>query len=147
MTEEKFSGQIPTAGGLKSDELKEIAIGNVQTPKNVAEIQQSLGCVNYLARLLPKVFDTAKPLWDLTCKNNQWQWTDKERKSFAETKQLLTVQPILSYYDVNKYVTIQCDASNYGTGGVLLQEGKPIAFTSRTLTSTEQNYAVIEKEC
>ena len=79
--------------------------------------------------------------------NNQWQWTDKERKSFDETKQLLTVQPILSYYDVNKYVTIQCDASNYGTGGALLQEGKPIAFTSRTLTSTEQNYAVIEKEC
>ena len=53
----------------------------------------------------------------------------------------------MSYYDVYKYVTIQCDASNYGAGGVLLQEGKPIAFTSRTLTSTEQNYAVIEKEC
>ena len=68
MTEEKFLGQIPTAGGLKSDELKETAIRNVQTPKNVAEIQQSLGCVNYLARLLPKVFNTAKPLWDLTCK-------------------------------------------------------------------------------
>ena len=33
------------------------------------------------------------------------------------------------------------------TGGVLLQEGKPIAFTSCTLMSTEQNYAVIEKEC
>ena len=43
-------------------------------------------------------------------------------------------------------MTIQCDASNYGTGGVLLQEGKPIAFTSRALTSSEQNYAVIEKE-
>ena len=89
---------------------------------------------NYLARLLPKVLDTAKPLWDLTCKNSQWQWTYKERKSFDETKQLLTVQPILSYYHVNKYVTIQCDVSNYGTGGVLLQEGKPITFTSRTLT-------------
>ena len=44
-------------------------------------------------------------------------------------------------------MTIQCDASNYGTGGVLLQEGKPTAFTSQALTSTEQNYAVIEKEC
>ena len=44
-------------------------------------------------------------------------------------------------------MTIKCDASNYETGGVLLQEGKPIAFTSCTLMSTEQNYAVIEKEC
>ena len=53
----------------------------------------------------------------------------------------------MSYYDVNKSVTIQCDASNYGTGGILLQEGKPIAFTSRALTFSEQNYTVIEKEC
>ena len=44
-------------------------------------------------------------------------------------------------------MTIQCDASNYGTGGILLQEGKPIAFTSRALTFSEQNYTVIEKEC
>ena len=80
-------------------------------------------------------------------KKNQWRWTEKEQKSFYETRRLLTLQLILSYYDVNKSVTIQCDASNYGTGGVLLQEGKPIAFTSQALTSTEQNYAVIEKEC
>ena len=44
-------------------------------------------------------------------------------------------------------MTIHCDASNYGTGGVLVQGGKPIAFTSRALTSCEQNYAVIGKEC
>ena len=44
-------------------------------------------------------------------------------------------------------MTIHCDALYYGTGGVLVQEGKPIAFTSRALTSTEQNYAAIGKEC
>ena len=49
------------------------------------------------------------------------------------TKRLLTVQPILSYYDVNKSVTIQCDASNYGTSRVLLQEGKSIAFETSNL--------------
>ena len=44
-------------------------------------------------------------------------------------------------------MTIPCDASYYRTGGVLVQESKPIAFTSRALTSTEQNYAAIGKEC
>ena len=82
----------------------------------------------------------------MICEKNQWQWTDKQQKPFDETKRPLKVQPILSYYDVNKSVTIQCDASNYGTSGLLLQEGKPSAFTSRALTSTEQNCAVIEKE-
>ena len=146
MTKVKFMKQILTADGLKPDESKVTAIRNIQTPKNVAEIQRFLGCVNYLTRFLPKVSDTAKPLRHLKCEKNQWQWTEKEQKSFDETKRLLTVQPIFSYYDVKKSVTIQCDASNYGTGGVLLQEGKPIAFTSRVITSSEQNYAVIEKE-
>ena len=134
-------GQILTADGLKPDESR------VMKPKNVAEIQRFLACVNYLSRLLPKVSDTVKPLRDLTCEKNQWRRTEKEQKSFDKARRLLTVQSILSYYDVNKSVTIQCDALNYGTGGVLLQEGKPIAFTSHALTSTEQNYAVIEKEC
>ena len=134
MTEVKFMGQILKAVGLKPHESKVTAIRNI------------LGCVNYLARFLPKFLDKSKPLGDLTCEKNQWQWIPKEQKSFDETKWLLTVQPILSYYDVNKSVTIQFDISNYGTVGVLLQEGKPIAFTSCALTSTEQNYAVIEKE-
>jgi hypothetical protein len=43
-------------------------------------------------------------------------------------------------------VTIQSDASEKGLGGTLLQDGQPVAFTSRALTKTEQNYAQIEKE-
>ena len=41
------------------------------------------------------------------------------------------------YYDVTKEVTLQCDASQSGVGAALLQEGHPVAFTSRALTSTE----------
>ena len=48
--------------------------------------------------------------------------------------------------DPSKETTIQCDAGSYGLGGVLLQEERPIAFTSRALTHTEQRYAQIEKE-
>ena len=76
MTDVKFMGQILTADGLKPDELKVTAIRNIQTLKNVTEIQQFLGCVNYLARFLPKASDTAKLLRDLTWEKNQWQWTD-----------------------------------------------------------------------
>ena len=42
--------------------------------------------------------------------------------------------------------TIQVDASSRGLGAALIQEGKPIAFASKSLTDTEQHYANIEQE-
>ena len=54
--------------------------------------------------------------------------------------------PVLAYYDVTKPVVIQCDASKSGLGPPLLQEGRPIAFSSHVMSQTEQKYAQIEKE-
>ena len=63
-----------------------------------------------------------------------------------KVKQLITREPVLKYFDPSKEVTLQCDASKSGLGAVILQEGQPIAFSSRALTSNERNYAQIEKE-
>ena len=38
------------------------------------------------------------------------------------------------------------DASSKGLGAVILQEDNPIAYASKALTKTQQNYAKIEKE-
>uniref|UniRef100_A0A8C7JBX1 Gypsy retrotransposon integrase-like protein 1 n=1 Tax=Oncorhynchus kisutch TaxID=8019 RepID=A0A8C7JBX1_ONCKI len=62
-------------------------------------------------------------------------------------KSLASSMPVLRYYDVMKPVTIQSDSSQRGLGCCLMQEGQPVAFASRALTPTEQNYAQIEKEC
>ena len=72
MTEVKFMEQILAADGFSPAESKVTAIRKIQILKNVAEIQRSLGCVNCLARFLPKVLDAAKPLRDLTCEKNKW---------------------------------------------------------------------------
>ena len=63
-----------------------------------------------------------------------------------KVKQLITREPVLKYFDPSKEETMQCDASKSGLGAVILQEGQPIAFSSRALTSNERNYAQIEKE-
>ena len=54
--------------------------------------------------------------------------------------------PVLSFYDPSKELTLENDASEYGLGSTLMQEGKPIAFSSRALSSAERNYAQLEKE-
>ena len=58
---------------------------------------------------------------------------------------------VLVHLDVNLSIKLQCDASPYAVGAVLSHvmdsgEDSPIAFASRTLTSSEQNYAQIQRE-
>jgi len=49
-------------------------------------------------------------------------------------------------YDVSKPLTLENDACEYGLSSALFQEGRPIAYASRTLTDAEKRYAQIEKE-
>ena len=52
----------------------------------------------------------------------------------------------LKYYDRNKPMILQCDTSLKGLGACILQDNKPIAFASKSLTDTETRYANIERE-
>ena len=54
---------------------------------------------------------------------------------------------VLSYYDPAKPLTLQTDSSMSGLWATLLQEGKPVAYASKSLTSNEKNYAHIQLEC
>ena len=51
------------------------------------------------------------------------------------------------YYDQSKESkTLNVDASSKGLGAALVQEGQPIAYASRALSKSQQNYAQLEKE-
>ena len=63
-----------------------------------------------------------------------------------KTKTALTSLPVLAYFDKDKDHIIQTDASKTGLGAVLLQEGQPVVYASRTLTDTECRYSNIERE-
>jgi hypothetical protein len=59
---------------------------------------------------------------------------------------VITQATVLSYYDSSKPFRLQFDASSKVICACCLQNGKPIAYTSKTLTLTETRYAQIEKE-
>lgn len=145
--EVKFMGHILTRDGLKADPEKTRAVQEMAVPKSAKDLLRFLGFVNYLSRYLPRLADEATHLRMLTRVDVAWQWEDKEELAFERIKRLVTRNPVLRYYDVEKPVTIQCDASEKGLGAAILQEGQPVAFASRTLSTTEQKYAQIEKEC
>ena len=75
-----------------------------------------------------------------------WHWGDHQQKAFDKVKKMISSSPVLSFFDSNKEITIQCDASQSGIGAVLLQEGRPVTYASRSMNSAELHYAQIEKE-
>ena len=84
-------------------------------------------------------------------KGRKWRWTEKCEKAFSETKRMISSDQVLTHYDPQLPIKLECDASAYGNGAVLshvMGDGtdRPIGFMSRSLTSAERNYANIDKE-
>jgi len=67
-----------------------------------------------------------------------------KKKVFEEIKKLITKTSSLKYFNMNQPVVVQTDASLEGLRAVLLQEGQPVSYGSRSLTDNEKNYALIE---
>ena len=141
--EVKFMGHVIGSDGLKPDPDKITAIENMPKPTST----ELMSFINYLAKFLPQLAQVSQPLRDSTMKNAQFVWSSLHDRAFSEVKRLVRNQPVLKYYDINEEVTLQCDASEKGLGATLLQGGQPVAFASRTLSTTERRYAQIEKEC
>ena len=73
------------------------------------------------------------------------------KKAFDKVKSLLASPAALLHFDTSKPVVFECDASPYGVGACLLQQGAsgalhPVCSVSRSLTAPERNYSQIEKE-
>ena len=115
-------------------------------PQDVLAVQQFLGMVNYLGKFIPNLSDIPAPLRQLTHKDAAWCWFPQHQQAFDRLKSCLSSSPVLSYYDVRKPVTLTCDASCFRLGAACLQEGRPVAYVSRSLTGTGTRYAQIEKE-
>ncbi|UYV66194.1 K02A2.6-like [Cordylochernes scorpioides] len=147
LKEVKYLGHIITPHGLKPDPEKVKALKEMPHPESITELKSFLGFATYLCKFMPNISMISEPLRKLTMKNSTWSWSKNHQAAFEQIKDLASKAPVLRYFDADKSIAIQCDASKHGLGATLLQESQPIIFASRSLSKTEQNYAQIEKEC
>ena len=147
----KYLGYIIDAEGLHTAPDKIDAIKNAPRPENLHQLRSFLGLVNYYGKFLPALSTTTHPLNQLMQADQKWKWSDNCETAFNKLKEQLCANPVLTHYDPTLPIKLTCDASQYGVGAVLVhllptQEERLIAYSSRTLSKTEKNYAQVEKE-
>lgn len=147
----KYLGYIVDSEGLHPTPEKVQAVKDAPKPKNVQELRSFLGMLQYYARFLPNLSSVIHPLNALLSSYTPWKWTHECNEAFKAAKDQLVSAQVLAHYDANLPLCLACDASPYGVGAVLSHimpdgEERPVAFASRTLTKSEQNYAQLEKE-
>lgn len=115
-------------------------------PTDARSLRRFLGMVNYLAKFLLRLSEETEVLRKLKEKDAEWCRLPAQAGAVARFKDMIVSVPVLAYYDATRPVVIQCDASQSGLGAALPQEERPVAFSSRVMSETKQNYAHIEKE-
>ena len=146
--EVKFLGHIVGRGGLRVDPKKVEVVKDWPTPKDATEIRQFLGLTNYFRKFIKDYSSIAAPLMDLTRKDTDIKtaWSTLHDEAFLQLKQALTTAPLLALPDFTQPFELVSDASLRGTGAILLQNEKVIAYTSKKFSPAEKNYTTMEQE-
>ena len=146
VTEGSYFGHVLSDDGVQPDPKNIAAIQEMELPRNKQELETLPETVNYLAKCTPNLAETTVPMRSQLKKDSKFVWDCPQQTAFDKMMLLITSAGTLAHYDVKKEVTLAVDASKRGLGAVLIQEGKPVAYASKYLSSTEQDFAQIEKE-
>ena len=92
----------------------------------------------------------ARPLYDLTKKENPFHWEESQQVAFDTLELHFTTVPILAFPDIDCIFHLKSNTSDYTTGAVLSIEKEgvwhPITFSSYSMMPQEWNYLIADKE-
>ena len=158
----KFLGHIVGGQGVEPDPSKIEALKSWPVPRNLQELRRFLGFTGFYRRFVKDYSKVAEPLHCLmrgssSRKKNKkgkkvsnhsetppWYWGEPQQQAFTKLIDILCSADVLAYADYSRPFILHTDASGSGLGAVLLQlqdgHERPIAYASRSLTTSERNY-------
>ncbi len=174
-TSVSYVGHIVSQEGVSTDPSKIEAVKSWPRPQNVSELRSFLGFCGYYRRFVKDYSKVSYPLNQLlqgclpTASLKKIKagilpervvykasdpfgsrWTDACEAAFKELKVRLTQAPVLVFANPQLPYVLHVDACCEGLGGVLYQDQgqglQPVAFVSRSLTPSENNYPVHKLE-
>jgi hypothetical protein len=147
----EYLGIIIDNGNVRMDPAKVQGITKWPRPTKVKEIQSFLGFCNFYRRFIHDYSKIAHPLFHLTKKDVPFTWTTTQQSAFDTLIHSFTVTPVLLLPDRTRPFRLITDASDFAIGAILeqpdlLNQWHLVAYHSKSLIDTEQNYDIHNKE-
>lgn len=126
-----YLGHIINEHGVATDPSKIQVIASWTVPPNAKELRCFLGLAGFYRKSVKHFAIISLPLFDLLKKHTLFVWIVDHSKAFEVLKQALIIAPVLALPDFSQPFSIHTNASYYGVGVVLMQNGHPLAFLIR----------------
>ena len=116
-----FYGVKLTKDGVMPDPKKLLAMRNLPEPKTIPLLESLLGIVNYLSRFSPNISKMTTNFRALLKKDDKFSWPPHHTTDFHAIKEELCSAKCLKYYEGNKKLYMEVDASQEAIDMALFQ--------------------------
>ena len=134
-------GYLISFGSIQPDPGRMKPLLDLPVPTNAVSLKRTLGLFSYYSQWLPKFSDMIYPL----TRNPDFPLSEHAVTAFNRVKSSIVKASLASPNDTDLLV-LESDASEVALSACLNQNGRPIAFFSRTLQNHERKHHIVEKE-
>ena len=128
-------------GVIAPDEERLRPLQDFPPPESIRSLRRVVGMFAYYAKWIPNFSDKIRPLAQATT----FLLGKEALAAFSSLKKELESATLHSIDESLPFV-VESDASEIALSATLNQGGRPVAFMSRTLQSSELHYPAVEKE-
>ncbi|GFX03516.1 retrovirus-related Pol polyprotein from transposon 17.6 [Trichonephila clavipes] len=110
----EFLGHIVESGTIKPSPTKTLAVRKFPEPTTIKQVQSFLGLTGYFRKYIKEYLKIAKPLSDLTRKENLFVFGTQQKEAFEKLKKIMSEGPILHLYKYGRKTELHTDACKQG---------------------------------
>jgi hypothetical protein len=114
-------------------------------PKTLKILCGFLGLKGYYRKFVWNYGKIVAPLTSLL-KNNSFTWTSATDHAFQALKYVMCSTPSLALPNFTNTFVLECEASKKGIGAILMQDGRPLAFTRKKRSSNIWAYPLMKRK-
>jgi hypothetical protein len=137
-----YLGHIISKSGVRADLGKIKAMVEWSFPTNIKALKGYLGLTGYYRKFIKDCGSFAVPLTAML-KKNAFHWDVAASEAFQKLNAVVTKAPVLALPNCAQLFVIECDASGLGIITFLIQEGKPIAYLSKSLERKDSSHVYL----